>query len=166
MTPVVRQAVAADLPLIAPLFDQYRRFQGQAPDLRACEDFLRARLDHGEAVLFLATLGGDPAGFAQLYPIHSSVSLKRVFVLNDLYVAEAGRRRGVATALLQALEAHAWAMGASSLRLNVARANTDAQALYEAASWARDEHFFMYQRFPAERAAVRSPGPTLCSLPP
>ena len=142
MTPVVRQAVAADLPLIAPLFDQYRRFQGQAPDLRA-------RLDHGEAVLFLATLGGDPAGFAQLYPIHSSVSLKRVFVLNDLYVAEAGRRRGVATALLQALEAHAWAMGASSLRLNVARANTDAQALYEAASWARDEHFFMYQRFPA-----------------
>ena len=102
-----------------------------------------------EAVLFLATLGGDPAGFAQLYPIHSSVSLKRVFVLNDLYVAEAGRRRGVATALLQALEAHAWAMGASSLRLNVARGNTGAQALYEAASWARDEHFFMYQRFPA-----------------
>jgi ribosomal protein S18 acetylase RimI-like enzyme len=145
----VRQAVLADLARVTPLFDHYRQFQGQASDLAACEQFLRARLDHGETVLFLACVGDQPLGLAQLYPIHSSVSLRRVFILNDLFVHAAGRRRGVAVALLDAVEAYAVSMGASSLRLNVTRDNVSAQALYEARQWQRDDHFFMYQRFPS-----------------
>lgn len=146
-TVLVRQAALADLPQVAPLFDLYRQFQGEPSDPEAGDRFLRARLDHGETVLFLATLDDRPLGMAQLYPIYSSVSLRRVFILNDLFVHADGRRRGVAAALLDALEAYAWSMGASSLRLNVARDNLQAQAVYDARHWQRDDHYFMYQRF-------------------
>ena len=84
---LVRQAVLADLAVLAPLFDGYRQFYGRASDPAAAEAFLRARFDHGESVLFLATDdSGRPLGFTQLYPSFSSVSLARVFILNDLFV--------------------------------------------------------------------------------
>ena len=146
---VVRQAVLADLDPVARLFDRYRQFQGRPADLGAAREFLRARFDHGESIVFVATDGEQPLGFAQLYPSFSSVSLQRVFVLNDLFVAEEGRRRGVATLLLNALESHAWSLGASRVTLNVARPNTTAQALYEARGWKQDDQFFMYHRYPS-----------------
>jgi GNAT superfamily N-acetyltransferase len=99
-------------------------------------------------VLFIAADGDTPVGFAQLYPSFSSVSLARVFILNDLFVAEAGRRKGVATALLAALEAHAWAFGAARVTLNVARDNPQAQALYRAQGWTQDAQFHMFHRYP------------------
>lgn len=145
----VRQAALTDLEELAALFDQYRQFQGQPTDCAAALDFLRARFDHGESVVFLAHDGAQPVGFAQLYPSFSSVSLKRVFILNDLFVAEAGRRKGVATGLLAAVETYAWSLGAARVTLNVARSNVTAQALYAARGWQQDEQFFMYHRYPA-----------------
>ncbi len=38
-------------------------------------------------MLFLAHEGDTVLGFTQLYPTFSSVSLARVFVFNDLFVA-------------------------------------------------------------------------------
>lgn len=148
----VRQAVLDDLEEAARLFDAYRQFQGRAGDLAAARDFLRARFEHGESVVFVCRIDGEPAGFAQLYPSFSSVSLARVYVLNDLFVHERGRRRGVASRLLDALEAYARSMGAVRVTLNVARANTAAQALYEARGWKRDGEFFMYHRHPQDPA--------------
>jgi GNAT superfamily N-acetyltransferase len=147
----VRQAVAADLAALAGLFDSYRQFQGKPSDLGAGADFLRDRLDHGESVLFIAIDGTEPAGFAQLYPSFSSVSLARVFVLNDLFVLPARRKRGVASSLLAAAQSYAWAMGAARLSLNVARDNQAAQAVYDRKGWVRDAEFFMYHRYPAQR---------------
>jgi len=144
----VRQAVLADLDEAAALFDQYRQFQGQRSDPAAARAFLSARFDHGESIVFIAAADRQPLGFAQLYPSFSSVSLKRVFIVNDLFVGEAGRRRGVATRLLDALEAYAWSLDASRISLNVARPNATAQALYEARGWKQDDQFFMYHRYP------------------
>ena len=144
----VRQAVLADLDTVTPLFDAYRQFQGQAPDLPACRAFLRERFDHGESLIFLATHGVRPVGFAQLYPSFSSTALARVYILNDLFVCEDGRRLGVASALLSAVERYAEALGACRVSLNVAQANLPAQQLYESRGWQRDREFFMYHRFP------------------
>jgi len=144
----VRQAVLSDLEELSGLFDEYRQFQKQPSDRDAARAFLKARFDHGESVLFIAHDAGAPVGFAQLYPSFSSVSLARVFVLNDLFVNPAGRRRGVAAGLLAAVEAHAWALGAARVTLNVARDNEVAQQLYEACGWKRDEQFDMFHRFP------------------
>ena len=144
----VRQAVLCDLDRLAPLFDRYRQFQGRASDLPAARAFLRARFDHGESIVFLADDANGAVGFAQLYPSFSSVSLTRVFLLNDLFVAASARRRGVASRLLDAVEAHARSLHATRLTLYVARDNTSAQALYAAHGWAEDDHFFVYHRHP------------------
>lgn len=145
---LVRQAVVADLDAAAGLFDQYRQFQGQPADLPACRAFLRERFDHGESVIFLATLDARPVGFAQLYPSYSSTALARVFILNDLYVAAEARRSGAASALLGAVERHAWAFGACRVSLTVLRSNAQAQALYHARGWILDDEFFMFHRRP------------------
>jgi GNAT superfamily N-acetyltransferase len=144
----VCQAVLADLEDLTVLFDKYRQFQGQRSDLEAVSVFLSERFDHGESVLFIARDGKVPVGFAQLYPSFSSVSLSRVFILNDLFVHESGRRKGVASRLLSALEAYAWSFDAARVSLNVARDNGSGQELYAARGWAQDQQFFMYHRFP------------------
>ena len=143
-----RQAVFADLEALAALFDEYRQFQGKASDLAAARAFLQARFDHGESVVFIAVEGHVPLGFAQLYPSFSSTSLARVFVLNDLFVHERGRRKGVASGLLAAVESYAWAHGAARVTLNVAKDNPSAQALYASRGWHLDAQFNMFHRFP------------------
>ena len=158
-TITVRQAVFADLEALAVLFDQHRVFQGKASDLPAASAFLRARFDHGESVLFLASEGAAPIGFAQLYPSYSSTALARVFILNDLFVHANGRRKGVGSLLLSAVESYAWSHGAARVTLNVAIENTSGQALYEAQGWSKDAQFFMYHRFPDIRKPVADPGP-------
>jgi GNAT superfamily N-acetyltransferase len=114
----------------------------------AARSFLRERFDHGESVLFICHEGATALGFAQLYPSFSSVSLSRVFVLNDLFVHESGRRKGLASKLLSAIESHAWSLGSARATLNVARGNTSAQKLYEQRGWKQDDQFYMYHRFP------------------
>lgn len=146
-TAAVRQAVLADLDALATLFDQYRQFQGQPSNPPAARSFLRERFDHGESVIFIGHAGAKPLGFAQIYPSFSSVSLSRVFVLNDLFVLESGRRKGVASKLLTALEAYAWSLGTARITLNVAQTNVGAQALYERHGWKPDDQFLMFHRF-------------------
>ena len=144
----VHQAALSELEELAVLFNQYRQFQGQASDLPAARDFLEARFNHGESVVFVARLVDTLVGFVQLYPSFSSVALARVFILNDLFVHESVRRQGVASKLLAAVEGYAWSLGAARVSLNVARDNERGQALYEALGWGRDRQFHMYHRYP------------------
>ena len=143
-TLTIRQAVLADLEALAPLFDGYRQFYGQPSDISAAHAFLRARFEHGESFVFIALDGDTPVGFTQLYPSFSSVSLARIFVLNDLFVHECARRKGVASKLLSAATEFAQALGAVRVSLSTAISNESAQAVYQAAGWTRDEQFLVY----------------------
>jgi GNAT superfamily N-acetyltransferase len=144
----IRQAVNSDIEELSTLFDQYRIFQGMHTDLSAARSFLKARFNHGESVVFMAFENSTPLGFAQLYPSYSSTALARVFILNDLFVHENGRRKGIASKLLAALERYSWAHAAARVTLNVAIDNVTGQELYEARGWTKDAQFFMYHRFP------------------
>ena len=144
----VRQAVLADLAVLAPLFDGYRQFYGRSPDVAAAESFLRHRFEHGESVVFLAHAAGAPAGFTQLYPSFSSVSLARTFILNDLFVVPNRRRTGVGSELLRAATDYARSLGAVRVTLNTDIQNTSAQAVYEARGWKRDREYFVYHFAP------------------
>jgi len=144
----VIQATQEHLEALTALFDGYRRFYGEAPDLDGARDFLAERLERGESVLLLAQLDQDgqalPAGLAQLYPSFSSTSLRRLWILNDLYVAPEARKNGVGRALLRAAREHAERTQAKGLELMTARDNYAAQALYESMGWERDELFLPY----------------------
>ena len=140
----IRQAVLADLDAVAILFDGYRQFYGQASDEAAAKTFLQARFEHGQSVVLLAESQGQAVGFTQLYPSFSSVSMARVFVLNDLFVSPTARRRGVGEALLDAAADHARQLGAVRLSLNTDVQNLPAQALYASRGWARDQKYHAY----------------------
>ena len=141
---LIRQAVLSDIEALAPLLDQYRQFYGRESDLQAAREFLLARFNHGESVLFIAYEAGEPAGFVQLYPSFSTASLARTFILNDLFVSENCRRKKVGALLLEAAADFAKSLGAVRLTLSTALTNKPAQALYESAGWKRDEQFIVY----------------------
>ena len=140
----VRQATIRDLEQLVPLFDGYRQFYGRTCDLRAAREFLLARFNNDESTVFIAHEGERAMGFTQLYPSFSSISLARIFILNDLFVHEQARRKGVASSLMSAAVKFATALGAASLSLSTAITNDAAQALYKSAGWKRDDQFFVY----------------------
>ena len=155
----VRQAVLADSEALAALFDDYRQFYGRASDLSGAREFLRARFEHGESVLFIALEGDAPVGFTQLYPSFSSLSLARVYVLNDLFVCAHARRQGVAARLLSAAADYAQSVGAVRLTLSTATTNVAAQSLYRSLGWQRDEQFLVYELTIPGRGAARQRQP-------
>jgi len=131
---------------LAELFDGYRQFYRSPSDLDTARAFLKERIELGESVIFAASLSGSDAlvGFTQLYPFFSSVRMRRLWILNDLYVAEDARQRGVARALMEAARAFASSTGAASLELATEITNTSAQALYDDLGYARDDDFYHY----------------------
>ena len=146
----VKRATISDLDDAAPLFDAYRQFYGQRSDVAAARAFLDERLRREESVIFIAVAdddGGGALGFTQLYPSFSSVSLRRLWVLNDLFVGPSVRRGGVGRRLLE--RAREWAIetGAKGLVLATAVDNSKARALYESCGWQQDDDFQNYHLF-------------------
>ena len=144
MTHTIRQATVHDVEQLVPLFDAYRQFYGRTSDAAAARAFLLARCANRESTLFIAHQGERAIGFAQLYPSFSSVSLARIFILNDLFAQEQARRAGVASSLLSATASFAVSLGAVRLSLSTALTNDAAHALYRSAGWKRDQQFSVY----------------------
>lgn len=132
------------LDLLAPLFDGYRQFYEKPSDLDGARRFLSERLANHQSVIFLALQNEIGLGFTLLYPSFSSVSMKRLWILNDLFVAPAGRRQGVASALLERAREHAIETGAKGLMLETAIDNFSAQRLYSSLGWVREDQFYVY----------------------
>jgi GNAT superfamily N-acetyltransferase len=141
----IARATRSDVDDIATLFDAYRRFYGQRSDVEGARTFLRARLDASESVIFVARDASRRAlGFTQLYPSFSSVSMRLLWILNDLFVAEEARRLGVARRLLERARTFAHETGAKGLTLATGVQNRSARALYESCGWRLDEDFVHY----------------------
>lgn len=133
---------------ITPLFDAYRQFYKLPPDAERGRKFLSERLSRGESVVFLAMAEGETGwvavGLTQLYPTFSSLSLKRLWILSDLFVSPQVRKLGVGRALMERARQLAAETGAEGLVLETAIDNQSAQALYERLGWKRDEKFYRY----------------------
>lgn len=138
----IKRAVKEDAAAVALLFDAYRVFYKQPSDLPSAFDFLNQRLSNDESVIFVAVLGGEIVGFVQLYPIFSSVQLKNAWLLNDLFVVEKARRRGVAEALLEQSKEFGVETGAAWILLQTGEDNYKAQSVYEKNGWIKMHDFF------------------------
>ena len=136
----IRRATLADLDTIAPLFDAYRGFYGQASDPGRARDWLRERMQRNESVVLVAEdEDGAAVGFTQLYPMFSSVRTARTWILNDLFVAPDARRGGTARALLDAAAGFARDDGAAGICLETTQDNAPARALYRNSGWNEDQ---------------------------
>ena len=141
----IHQATSVDIDDLTLLFDAYRQFYGQAPAPMAAAAFIAERLAKSESVIFLARgETGEAIGFAQLYPAFSSVAMKRMWYLNDLFVAASARQQGVARALLKQVATFARETDALTVKLATAISNLPAKALYESEGYQKVVAFDHY----------------------
>jgi GNAT superfamily N-acetyltransferase len=130
---------------VAPLFDGYRVYYAQTTDIESSKEFIRQRIVLQDSVIFLAVDdNGKGLGFTQLYPTLSSVSMGRVWILNDLFVHPDARKQGVGRLLLERAKQFGIEHGALRLQLSTELTNSSAQSLYESLGWQRDEEFYHY----------------------
>ena len=147
MSVSVHPMQATELPAVAKLFDQYRQFYEQAPDLALSQRFLHERFERGESVVLVAQVAsGELVGFCQMFPSFCSVEAAPTYTLYDLFVSPPARKRGTGRLLLLAAEARAFADGRVRMDLTTARTNLKAQALYESLGWVRERIFLAYTR--------------------
>jgi GNAT superfamily N-acetyltransferase len=137
-------ADSKDISQLSILFDQYRVFYGQSSDVEHATAFIKERLENRDSVIITAIDDKQMAGFTQLYPSFSSVSMKPTWILNDLFIIESYRRKNVAKQLMEAAKEHAIKTGAIRLSLATQYSNSPAQKLYEAMGYKKDDTFYHY----------------------
>lgn len=135
----------ANLTELAELFNQYRVFYHQASDLEGARAFLKDRLEHEESVVFLLREGDEAIGFAQCFPSFSSVSMKRTWILNDLFIKKEARRKGYGEKLLQQVIQFAKDKGTKGILLETNEDNFVAQNLYEKSGFKREMNRFYFR---------------------
>ncbi|PFN74826.1 GNAT family N-acetyltransferase [Bacillus sp. AFS076308] len=141
---LIQKATLTELEPLTELFDLYRMFYKQESDLEGAKQFLSERISKDESAAFIALDGENPLGFVQLYPSFSSVSMKRSWILNDLYVKKEARGKGVGENLLKKAIEFAKETGAKGLFLETANDNYNAQRLYEKIGFKKEENYFYY----------------------
>jgi len=149
----VKRITADEIQLVVGLFDKYRVFYKKTSDLALAENFISARLVNNESVIFVVVdTAADtlvPVAFTQLYPKYSSVSAVKNWILNDLYVDDKYRNKGVGRLLIDAAIAFAKETNAKFVQLETATDNYNAQHLYELSGFVKqapDDEFILYRK--------------------
>ena len=141
----IYQATIEDLEGVSNLFNLYRIFYEQTSDLEGAKTYIKNRLENEDSVIFVVKDQQEYAGFTQLYPTFSSISMKRAWILNDMYVDTEYRKRGIGEMLLHKAKDYAIETGAKSISLETAPDNDAAQKLYEKNGYVRDSQFYHYE---------------------
>lgn len=146
MEVTIRRGTTEDIEEIAKLFDAYRVFFGQGSDLLLAREFLGRRLRNSESVVYCAFTSDERCvGFAQLYPSFSSVSARRIWILNDLFVPGPFRGMGIGTRLLGEIEAFGNETRAKGILIETKASNSGAQKLYESRGYQKVTERVFYE---------------------
>lgn len=147
----IKRVTENELELLIPLFDEYRVFYGATSDYEGARAFLTDRMKQEESVLLIAVEGDGnekrAGGFTQLYPSFSSLSMQRLWILNDLFVSPELRGQGLGSMLLNSARDYAQATNTKGLTLTTMTENASAQRLYEAHGYIQDDDFYTYNLF-------------------
>lgn len=140
----VRKATVADLEQLAQLFNGYRVFYEKQSDLNGAKDFLKARFENKDSEIFVCEDDKKLIGFTQLYPLFSSTRMKRLWLLNDLFVDSNHRGKGASLALIERAKQHCRETGACGMYLETAKSNDVGNQLYPRAGFAlnADHNFY------------------------
>lgn len=139
------KATLNDLDEISALFDAYRVFYGKGSAIEKANSFLSKRIENGESEIFLAIANdGKAVGFTQLYPLFSSTRMKRLWLLNDLYVAPEFRGQGISKLLIERAKELARATRAAGISLETDKNNDIGNQLYPRTEFELDDHNFYF----------------------
>ena len=131
-----------DLAELLPLMRAYCEFYGASPSDQALLELSTALIDNPgcEGTQLIAREPAGPAvGFATIFWSWSTTNACRIGVMNDLFVAESARGRGLADQLIEACRAECLRQGARRLVWQTAPDNRRAQAVYERIGATREQ---------------------------
>ena len=145
MTEIIQAKASHIIPLV-DLFDAYRIFYRKASDKKKAKDFLLARIASKESIIYLSkdTSSNTFSGFTQLYPLFSSTRMRRVWLLNDLYVLPEYRGRGISKLLIEQSKELARQTDAVGLMLETEKSNTIGNQLYPSTDFQLNEETNFY----------------------
>ena len=141
----IEKASASDVDELGVLFNDYRVFYEMPANLLAACEFLKERIDNRESVIFLSRNKKNTiTGFVQLYPIFSSTRMKRLWLLNDLFVLPAFRGTGISVALMDAAKVFSKKTASCGLVLETSKTNKVANELYQRIGFVLDNDHNYY----------------------
>jgi ribosomal protein S18 acetylase RimI-like enzyme len=141
----IRKASLTDLHRLVPLFDAFRQCYDKPSDLTASTNYLAERLKREESLVYIAVDNDEIAGFAQLYPTFSSTSLKKYWMLNDLYVSPNYRKQGIAKLLINRTKQMAKDTESMGIIIETRITNNSANYLYDSVGFQKDgEHLYYF----------------------
>lgn len=133
------------LDALVELFDAYRVWYEKPSDTKEAKVFLAGLMERGESVVYIAqAANGEFVGFTQLYPLYSSTRMKRIWLLNDLYVKPEYRGKGISKALMERAKALAKETDAVEILLETQRSNEIGNQLYPAVGFELNTDFNFY----------------------
>ena len=134
MTPTIRSATPADLPLIAQLIRDLAEYEHLAHEVRFDEATLGTYLFGARpmAEVLIGEIDGAPQGFALYFHNFSTFEGRPGIYLEDLYVRPAARGAGLGKALLAHLAGLAVERGCARLEWWVLDWNAPSIAFYKA----------------------------------
>jgi GNAT superfamily N-acetyltransferase len=141
---MIRKSNIRDLDDLAGLFNDYRIFYRQETDIEKAKEFLKDRLTKNESVVFVAFAGDTMVGFVQLYPVFSSVRMKKRWLLNDLFIKEDFRGQGFSIALIEQAKELCRQSGACGFMLDTAKVNVIGNRLYQKMGLKLDTEYNTY----------------------
>jgi ribosomal protein S18 acetylase RimI-like enzyme len=143
---MIHKATIHDLTQLSVLFDEYRIFYECESDLQNSKSFLRERINNGDSVIFVAkSTDGLLMGFVQLYPLLSSIRMKRLWLLNDLYVNPKFRGLKISVMLLDSAKQLVKETHAAGILLETAKSNTIGNKLYLKTNFVLDTDHNYYE---------------------
>lgn len=101
----IRKAKENDVPVILEFIQSLAEYERLRDSCVATEDLLRRTLfgDRPAAEVIIASIDGEPAGFALFFHNYSTFLAQRGIYLEDLFVKPEVRSRGIGFALLSEL---------------------------------------------------------------
>lgn len=131
----------AEFERLLPLIAAYQRFyEVEDVDEERNRSFFRRFLAPSEEGMLLGAREGEEIlGYVCLYWSFSSTQAAATVLMNDLFVSEGARGRGIGRALIEASAAVARERGAAKLEWSTAPDNLTAQRLYDSTGATRSE---------------------------
>lgn len=137
---MIRRAILSDVNGLSVLFDAYRMFYEKGSDIDGAKQFLQQRIINDESVIYIYINNENTiAGFVQLYPLFSSTRMKKLWLLNDLFVLPEYRGQGISVALIEEAKQLCLQTNACGLNLETAKTNIIGNKLYPKTGFILDE---------------------------
>jgi GNAT superfamily N-acetyltransferase len=141
------EAMRSDIDVLLELMADYYAYDHLPYDRQAARAALEELIsDHSLGRVWVIRSGNDVAGYCVLTLGYSLEFRGRAAFVDELYVRDGYRGRGIGTKALQFLKETARALGVKALRLEVERKNADAHRLYETTGFESQDRDLMTNR--------------------